>query len=739
MDKQPLVSIIVPVYNGGEYLRPCIDSVMQQTYPNWEMILVDDGSTDDSAAICDEYAKRGNITVIHKKNEGQAIARNVGLQKSRGEFVSFVDCDDWLEPTMYEVLVDALLKAQADVVVYGYFKEFPTSRKIIHNDGSCNVYRAEEAVRMVLRGKIDSYFWSMFFRRKILEEPIPDMRYYEDHAVIFKWISHATKVVTLQKALYHYRQWHGSSMHSLDVSKEEQYFKAIKERYAYAKDKLSDDKEGSSKRQYLHDCIKLAKDLVRAPYFESSHRKLLRELKTEISSFMPILKKDIDIKSFLRIKLLLADEELFTKTLRLTSFFSRKRHKKVLNTSQEVEKKTSFYSQRKPKIVFLISRFLDGGIDMVLVDYLHVLSASGRYDIKLAIEQDMGELEVFLADIPKEVEVLHMVNKGVLMKWRRQKITRPLSISKKLIDESMLSPIRRRIISYKLHQLSKTSDVIIDFDTCSYSFLEHIKTKKIAWFHFSFEELMKSDRRRMKRIGHHLGYYDKVVTISMAMHQEAMRLFPNMRGKLEIIYNAKDRDHLLHQAEAIVNDPLIEKPYILAVERLEESQKDITTLLHAFQILKQKYHHEEKLYLMGKGQSEEELKQLANTLHIDDDVVFLGFNANPYPWMKHARLLAHSAKMEGLPTVLIEGLMLDKLIVATDCPTGPHEILNEGKAGLLVPVGDAQAMAEAIHRMITDKSLQEETLLQMKQHRQHFLFEETEQLFYKMIKEVLAK
>ncbi len=741
MEIQPLISIIVPICNGGKYLRPCVDSILAQTYPAWELILVDDGSTDESVEISDEYARNhANITVIHKRNEGQAIARNLGLQKAKGDFVSFIDADDWLEPTMYELLVSTLLAEQADVVVYGYFKEFLSSRKVVNNDGALQVYPADEAVKLVLHGKIDSYFWSMFFRKDILKEPIPNMRYYEDHAVIFKWISHARKVVTLHKALYHYRQWHGSSMHSLDVLKEQQYFLAIKERYAYAKKLFSaDDQENKSKRQYLHDCIKLAKDLVRAPYFETSHRKLLSDLKKEISSFSPIQKRDIDIKSFLRIKLLLADEELFTKTLRLTSFFSRKKNRKVLHTVLENEKKTQSQSFVKPRITFLISRFLDGGIDTVLVDYLRVLSSSGRYEIKLAIEQDMGELEVFMADIPKEVEVIHMVNKDVLMKWRRQKITRPLSMSKKLVDESMLSPIRRRIISYKLNKLSKISDVIIDFDTCSYSFLAHIKTKKIAWFHFSFEEMMKSDRRRMKRIGHHLEDYDRVVTISKAMHEEAMRLFPNLQGKFEVIYNAKNRDYLLWQADAKVADPLIDQPYILAVERLEESQKDITTLLNAYQVLKEKYQHTEKLYLLGKGQSEEELKELARRLHINNDVVFLGFHANPYPWMKHSKLLVHSAKMEGLPTVLIEGLMLDKLIVATDCPTGPREILNGGKAGQLVPIGDAPAMAEAIHRMLTERSLQEDTLQQLQQHRQRFMFEETERMFYNMIKEVLKK
>lgn len=392
-----------------------------------------------------------------------------------------------------------------------------------------------------------------------------------------------------------------------------------------------------------------------------------------------------------------------------------------------------------PRILFVISRFLDGGIDSVLIDYLQALSASGKYQITLAIEQDMDKLEVFYANIPKEIVVYHIVENNFLMKWRRRKITQTIPLSRKIYDESVLAPIRRFIIKRNLKRLAAKNDVVIDFDCCSYSLLAGTHTPKLAWFHFSFEEMMHTNKRRMMRISRYLCNYEKVVTISKAMYDEGRRLLPHLTSKLCLIYNAKDREELLARADEIVDNDLLNHPYILAVERLEESQKDLSTLLRAYQILRQKYHHTERLYLLGKGQSEQELKELAESLGIANDVVFLGFHENPYPWMKNARLLAHSAKMEGLPTVLLEGLMLNKLIVSTDCPTGPSEILNKGRAGLLVPVGDAQAMADAIHRLLTDEALQEKILAQLKQHRRHFMYEETERLFDELIFEVLKK
>ena len=391
----------------------------------------------------------------------------------------------------------------------------------------------------------------------------------------------------------------------------------------------------------------------------------------------------------------------------------------------------------RPRILFVISRFLDGGIDAVLIDYLQVLSGSGKYHITLAIEQDMDELEVFSANIPEDIEVYHIVENDVLMKWRRRKITQTIPLVKKIYDEGLLAPIRRYIIKRDLKRLIARNDVVIDFDCCSYSLLAGADIPKVAWFHFSFEEMMQKNKRRMMRISHYLQSYEKVVTISKAMYVEGRKLFPQLRGKLRLIYNAKDREELLARSNEIVDDERINRPYILAVERLEESQKDLSTLLRAYQILKHQYHHTERLYLLGKGQSEQELRKLAATLGIAEDVEFLGFYNNPYPWMRHARLLAHSAKMEGLPTVLLEGLMLSKLIVATDCPTGPSEILNRGRAGLLVPVGDAQAMADSIHMLLTDEALQTKILEQLKLHRRHFMYEETERLFDELISDVL--
>ena len=371
----------------------------------------------------------------------------------------------------------------------------------------------------------------------------------------------------------------------------------------------------------------------------------------------------------------------------------------------------------------------------MLVEYLRYLSRNEDYHITLAVGTAMGSLEVFADRIPENVEVIHLVNAGWLTKWRQKKVAGKLPVWAKIYDELLLAPVRRFVISRKLRQLAGKNEVVIDFDCCFYSLLQGVKTKKIAWFHFSFEQLLKQNRRRTLRIGRQLEHYDKVVTIAQSMCDEGRRMFPRLADKLCVIYNAKDRKALMERAqEQCMNQPSAqssvaykaETPYILAIERLEESQKDISTLLRAYQILKTKYGHTEQLYILGKGRSEQLLRQLADSLGIKDDVQFLGFAANPYPFLGHCQALVHSAKFEGLPTVLVEGLMLDRLIVATDCPTGPREILADGKAGMLVPVGDAEAMAEALHKVLTDAGLQERLHEGIRKQQRAFSFETIE-------------
>ena len=330
--EQPLISIIIPVYNGEEYFHSCVDSILHQTYQHWELLLIDDGSQDTSGAICDEYATDPRITVVHKENGGQAAARNDGVTMAKGEYISFVDCDDWLETDMYERMVQTMHSQQAEIIICGYIEEYKSRQKKVHADGEMKVYEASEALKLVLRGKIGSYLWSMLFRREVVQELMPDLNPYEDHATIFKWISHARRVVVLHQAFYHYRQLGSSSLHSYNPKKGNHFFQAIKERYHYIADRnLLPGWESENRILYLRGCIKLTKDLARMPDYDIQLKAIIEEVREELRNFLPISRDEIGTKYYIRLKLLMMDVDVFVRILRLSSVFSKSSTKKLIS------------------------------------------------------------------------------------------------------------------------------------------------------------------------------------------------------------------------------------------------------------------------------------------------------------------------------------------------------------------------------------------------------------------------
>lgn len=400
------------------------------------------------------------------------------------------------------------------------------------------------------------------------------------------------------------------------------------------------------------------------------------------------------------------------------------------------ETETNHNTELRPKkrLLFVISRFLDGGIDTVLIEYLRYIVKKGDYELTLAIGVYMGNLEVFVKAVPREVKVIYLNRPVFLTKYPMQRVKGTISYKKKLFDEVVLNPIRRFAIKRGLHRLAKENDVIIDF-ACRYSaFMGGIHKPKVGYYHFS--PLSEIPEGKRKHVGKRLDRYDRLVTISDAMRKEFVGIFPELAGKLRMIYNGKDI-HALEKKAATPSDSLPPQPYFLSVERLEESQKDLTTLLHAMKILKEKYQIGTPLYILGKGKSEKQLRSLAKNLGIAEQIHFLGFTSNPYPWLKNCELLLHSAKFEGLPTALVEGLLLDKIIVCSDCPTGPKEILDGGKAGVLVPTGDAESFAKAVAEVLSDSQMRQNILDGIQAHKRVFTFDDTYSQFQALINELI--
>lgn len=225
----PEISIIIPVYNVERYLRQCLDSIESQTFRNWECILIDDGSPDNSGAICDEYeAKDSRFKVIHCANGGVSTARNIGLDISRGSYISFVDPDDIVHENMLQRLRDLIVSNDADVAQVGFellFTTFTKDRPLVNSE---IVFERGEVARELLNGKkIPCYVWNKLFRREVIDTPFPDGMVFEDMYAMSQWINNIRKMVISPEILYSYRQRSGSIVNSNYATNRLEYLKSI--------------------------------------------------------------------------------------------------------------------------------------------------------------------------------------------------------------------------------------------------------------------------------------------------------------------------------------------------------------------------------------------------------------------------------------------------------------------------------------------------------------------------------
>lgn len=213
-----LISIIVPVYNIERYISRCIDSIINQTYRDLQLILVDDGSTDSSGELCDIYASKDKrIKVIHKKNGGVSEARNVGLENAEGDFIGFVDGDDYIDVDMYETLYKAILQKRADIVSCGHYEHFADRIEVRYCNTGNNALNRIEAYNALFTRKLGCSNCTKLFKRYIFDS----LRYNnkkshgEDLEILLKAFEKAKCVVNINDAKYHYAHRKGSATDSL--------------------------------------------------------------------------------------------------------------------------------------------------------------------------------------------------------------------------------------------------------------------------------------------------------------------------------------------------------------------------------------------------------------------------------------------------------------------------------------------------------------------------------------------
>lgn len=241
-----LVSVIVPVYNVATYLRRCLDSLLAQTHGNCEFIVIDDGSTDESPQICDQYAARdGRVRVVHKQNGGLSSARNAGLDMARGSYYAFVDSDDYVEPKYVENLLRAILESEAKLAMCSVVCEDREGHPValpyfialdddVHTRHDCMAMSCDNTAMIVAWNKLyEANLWSSL--------RFPEGEIHEDELVFHYVLKQCESIVFVSDGLYHYVSNDKSIMHAKYSSRNLSRIRALSERIAVLRDLAYDD------------------------------------------------------------------------------------------------------------------------------------------------------------------------------------------------------------------------------------------------------------------------------------------------------------------------------------------------------------------------------------------------------------------------------------------------------------------------------------------------------------------
>lgn len=282
------ISVIVPVYNAENYIDNCINSILSQSFNDFEIVLVDDGSADSSGEICDRLSDaNSNIRVFHTANKGAAAARNYGVKKAMGEFICFIDADDTVEENYLKYLMDLIREYDADISVCGYNKVYEGRKNNPNNTKEERfVMTGKEAVADLLyQRRYMSVPWGSLQKRTIWDNvSFPEGTKAEDMGTIYKMYGEASKVAYGSSKLYNYYQRKTNTIYSTSDVRNIDYLKHSRDMVSYVKDKFPDIKKSAYSRHFS-TCFQILSETAMSSNnrkFNSAVYKDIRKLQLKV-------------------------------------------------------------------------------------------------------------------------------------------------------------------------------------------------------------------------------------------------------------------------------------------------------------------------------------------------------------------------------------------------------------------------------------------------------------------------
>ncbi len=358
------------------------------------------------------------------------------------------------------------------------------------------------------------------------------------------------------------------------------------------------------------------------------------------------------------------------------------------------------------KIIIYNGQLFMGGIERVLINYLIKLSKVKDVQIELLIKENNPQKNIFEKEVPSNIKISYIKSPEMIEKREEYSMKKKKSIYYKMMYALTLKKERGYMRNWlkEYFEGQKNVDAVIDFDMSLGKYLDTIKgIPRIGWVHYSLEARKGRKRKRFEK---RLEKYEKVIVICDEMKKEMQKIHSAAYPKTQRIYNPFNIKLIKEKSNDLgdlSNDEvqMLKENYIIGVSRLVKS-KGREDLIRSFKDAKEKG-LKEKLYLLGEGIEKENLRKLISELSLENEVFLLGQKVNPYPWMKNAKLFAHTSYGEGLPTVFIEAMICGTPVLAYDCPTGPKEILGNGEYGRLIKMGDEKKTTEAMVELLINE------------------------------------
>lgn len=356
------------------------------------------------------------------------------------------------------------------------------------------------------------------------------------------------------------------------------------------------------------------------------------------------------------------------------------------------------------KILFKSGSTMMGGLEKVQIEYINFLVKQEKYQIKIVIENDNGKDNALEKYINSNVTYLKNYNYILEIKnlrenrkkslWSRIKYNLAITKEKKYADNKFLQ-------IYKEYK----PDIVIDFDSSLTKIIDKLNSSKnLVWIHSSIEN-WKKKKSKIDRFIDRISKYSKIICICKEMKEDLINLKNELKNKVDFLYNPIDFDRIKKLSNEDFSEEdkkLLKDKFLLSIARLDCVPKDFETLFKAYEIAK-KNGYDGKLYIIGDGPDKDKVEKLKEANLYKEDILLLGRKENPYNWLKKADKLILSSRYEGFAIVLLEGLCLGKNVIASDCKTGPNEILANNR-GLLFKVGDYSTLAKYI---ISEKNKEE--------------------------------